>query len=122
MRKKKDIKKIKNIGTERINILMSLAEKEYKNNRLDRVERYIQLSKNISMKLRIPFPKEWKRRICKYCNSFLVYGENARVRIRKDKYSYIGITCLECGNTYRIPLIKEKKEKRRKKKEENIKK
>ena len=109
MRHKKNIKKIKNIALERIDILMSLAEEEAKKNRLDRVKRYVELSRKIAMKMRMPFPKKWKRRICKKCGAFLIFGKNARVRIKRNKYySYIIITCLECNNTIKIPMIREK--------------
>jgi ribonuclease P protein subunit RPR2 len=121
MRHKKNIKKVKNIALERIDILMTLAEEEAKKNRLDRVKRYVELSRRIAMKMRIPFPKKWKRRICKKCGAFLIFGKNARVRLKKDKYSYVAITCLECNNTVIIPLIREKKLKRKKNKNKKIK-
>ncbi len=105
----KKIKKIKKIAVERIDILMNLAEKEAKNGNQDRVKRYIELSRKIAMKVRIPFPKKWKRRICKNCGTFLIYGINSRVRLKKDRYSYVEIKCLECNNKIIIPLIKEKK-------------
>jgi ribonuclease P protein subunit RPR2 len=114
MRHKKNIKKIKNIALERIDILMSLAEEEAKKNRLDRVKRYVELSRKIAMKMRMPFPKKWKRRICKKCGAFLIFGKNARVRIKSNKCPpHVIITCLNCGNAIKIPMIREKKLKRK---------
>ncbi|WP_292461227.1 ribonuclease P protein component 4 [Methanothermococcus sp.] len=107
--RQKNIKKIKNIALERIDILMNLAEEEAKKNRMDRAKRYAELSKKISMKMRMPFPKKWKRRICKKCGAFLIFGKNARVRIKSNKYPpHIIITCLDCGNAIKIPMIREK--------------
>jgi ribonuclease P protein subunit RPR2 len=108
MRRKKDIAKAKTIVLERIDILMNLAEQEFKKNNKDRVKKYIQLSKKLAMKMRISFPKKWKRRICKNCGELLVYGTNSIVRI-DSKTRSVNIYCLECGNIYKIPYIKERK-------------
>ncbi len=122
MKKKKFLeKKLKKIAYERVDILMKLAEEEAKKGRWDRVKRYVYLARRIAMKMRIKFPKKWKRRICKKCGTFLLYGRNARVRVKSKRYPHVVITCLECGAIYRIPMIKEKKEKRRKKLEEKLK-
>ena len=118
MRHKKNVKKIKNIAIERIDILMTLAEEEAKKNRLDRVKRYVELSKKIAMKLRMPFPRKWKRRICNKCGAFLIFGKNARVRIKSGKHPpHVVITCLNCGNIISIPMVREQKLKRKMKNE-----
>ncbi len=114
-------RKLKKIAYERIDILMSLAEEEAKKGNWKRSKRYVYLARRIAMKMRIRFPKKWKRRICKKCGTFLLYGKNARVRVKSKRYSHVVITCLECGAIYRIPMIREKKEKRRKKLEEKLK-
>ncbi|WP_456472213.1 ribonuclease P protein component 4, partial [Methanocaldococcus sp.] len=87
--KRKDLKKIKKIGYERIDILMNLAEEEAKKGNLDRAKRYVYLARKIAMKLRIKFPKKWKRRICKKCNSLLIFGRNARVRVKAKRYPHV---------------------------------
>ncbi|ABR56255.1 RNAse P, Rpr2/Rpp21 subunit [Methanococcus aeolicus Nankai-3] len=112
MRRKKDIAKAKNIVLERIDILMNLADQEFKKGNKDRVKKYIQLSKKLAMKMRIPFPKKWKRRICKNCGSLLIYGTNSAIRIN-SKNCCVNILCFECNNIYKIPYIKEKKLKRK---------
>ncbi|AEH07390.1 ribonuclease P protein component 4 [Methanothermococcus okinawensis] len=115
MRHRTNVKKIKNIALERIDILMNLAEEEAKQNRMNRARRYVELSRKIAMKIRMPFPKKWKRRICKKCGTFLVFGKNARVRIKSNENPpNVMIKCLECGNIVRIPIIREKKLKRKK--------
>ncbi|ENN96476.1 RNAse P, Rpr2/Rpp21 subunit [Methanocaldococcus villosus KIN24-T80] len=108
-------KRLIKIAYERIDRLMSLAEEEAKKGNWERVKRYVYLARRIAMKMRIKFPKKWKRRFCKKCLTFWIFGKNARVRVKSKRYPHIVITCLECGKIYRIPMIKEKKEKRRSK-------
>jgi len=111
---KRSIKKIKKIALERIDILMNLAEEAYRKGRLDRMRRYIELSRRIAMKVRVHFPKKWKRRICKRCLTILIYGENCKVRTVSDKNCpHVAIKCLNCGNVIKIPMVREKKLKRR---------
>ena len=69
------VKKIKELALERIDILMNLAEEEFNKGNYDRMKRYIELSRKIAMKVRLPFPKKWKRRICKSCNTVLIFGK-----------------------------------------------
>ncbi|NPA62218.1 MAG: ribonuclease P protein component 4 [Methanococci archaeon] len=110
MKKKILEKKLKKIAYERIDILMNLAEEEAKKGNWERAKRYVFLARKIAMKMRIKFPKKWKRRICKKCGTLLIYGKNARVRVRSKTYPHVVITCLNCGAIYRIPMIREKKE------------
>lgn len=85
------------VASERVNALMQNAEKDRK-----KAKRYVELARKIAMRCTLNFPKKWKRRICKKCNSFLRPGENCRVRIRKNR---VIVTCLECGNAVRIPCV-----------------
>ncbi|KZX12918.1 ribonuclease P protein component 4 [Methanobrevibacter curvatus] len=98
-----------NIAIERMNILFNLAEKEYHKNPL-RSHRYVYLARKISKKYNIKIPENWNRRYCKKCYKFLQYGKNSSVRLIDSK---VHIHCYECGNTMKIPYIKEKKLKRR---------
>ncbi|MDK2790550.1 MAG: ribonuclease protein subunit [Methanothermococcus sp.] len=107
--KRKFLEKSKKIALERIDALMNFAEEEAKRNRWDRAEKYVKLSRKIAMKMRMPFPKKWKIRICKRCHAFLIFGKNARVRIKSKRYPHIVITCLNCGNIVRIPMTREKR-------------
>lgn len=108
--KKKFLEKSKKIAEERIDILMNLAEKESKDGKTDRSKNYVVLGKKIAMRMRMPYPKEWKRRICKNCGSFLIYGKNSRVRTKAKNYPHVVITCLECNSITRIPIKTEKNE------------
>ncbi|EHP86257.1 ribonuclease P protein component 4 [Methanotorris formicicus] len=115
MKYRRTLKRAKRIALERIEILMNLAEEEAKKGNWNRVKRYVSLARRIAMKVRVRFPKKWKRRICRRCNTILLYGKNARVRVKSKCYPHVVITCLECGRIYRIPMIREKKEKRKNK-------
>lgn len=104
--KKKFLEKSKNIAHERIDILMNQAESELNSEKKERSKKYVLLSKKIAMRMRMPFPSEWKRRICKNCGSFLTFGKNASVRIKSKNYPHVVITCNECKHVLRIPTKK----------------
>ncbi|MBW2998028.1 ribonuclease P [Candidatus Woesearchaeota archaeon] len=77
------------IAKKRIIELFKLAEenKEFS-------DKYVTLARKISMKLKVPIPKELRKRFCKHCYKYLTPGKN--VRIRKDK-DFLIYTCLECN-------------------------
>lgn len=101
---------IRDIGRERIKILLGLAEQESKKPGMGRARRYAELARKIAMRYQIELPREYKRRICKKCGSFLVFGKNATVRTL-DKA--VSIKCGECGNIVRVPFTREVAERRR---------
>lgn len=106
--RKKPEKQIK-IAKERIAILFKKAEEEFhKNPSLS--HRWIQMASKIATRYNIRMPKEFKRRFCKKCFSFLVPGENSRVRTNPKQQAII-VKCLECGNIMRFPYRREKKKK-----------
>ncbi len=98
------------IARERIQILFDQADKRFKTDP-DLSDRYVEIAKSISTKLNVPIPRELKRRLCKECGAFLVYGANARQRVNSEK-QYVILTCLKCGHKKRIPYVKEKKERK----------
>ncbi|MEM3373924.1 MAG: ribonuclease P protein component 4 [Candidatus Woesearchaeota archaeon] len=82
--------------------LFELAEKFFKKEpKLS--NRYIQLARKISMKYKVKIPKEFKRRFCKKCYSYLYPGINCRVRLCQSKVVYY---CLNCKNFMRFPIKK----------------
>jgi ribonuclease P protein subunit RPR2 len=87
------------MADQRIKRLFELAEKAYPE-RPDLANRYVDIARRISMRHRVSIPRELKKRICKKCGSFLVPGENSRVRL--DGKNVI-ITCLECDAIKRYP-------------------
>ncbi len=94
-------KKMKEIARERIQVLFEEAKKMFNiDSRYS--DRYIEIARDIGMKHNVSLPAEFRRRICKECGSFLVPGENCRVRLN-SKHSRKIITCDNCGNVKRFP-------------------
>lgn len=90
----------KRIAEERIKILFNLAFKVLKENP-ERSRRYIELLRKIALKTNYRL-KKLKRKFCKVCNTPLLPGLTARVRLSK-KHKTINVTCLFCGKVYRYP-------------------
>jgi ribonuclease P protein subunit RPR2 len=99
----------KQIARQRVNILFQQAKNVYRDNP-QLSSRYVATARKIAMAARIPLPAEYKRQICKKCNTLLVQGDNCRVRIRQKRESHVVITCLSCGCKTRIPLKQKKGE------------
>jgi ribonuclease P protein subunit RPR2 len=97
------------IAKERMDILFSLAEKEF-TQYPHRAHRYVNLARKISKRYNTKTPLKWNRRFCKRCYKFLKPGKNSHIRLLNEE---VHIKCRECGNIMRIPYKKEKKIKRR---------
>lgn len=90
----------KKIARERIKILLELARRNVKTDeRLAR--RYVEIARKIAMRTNFRM-KKLKRTFCKECNTPLVPGYTARIRLSK-KHRTINVTCLNCGKIYRYP-------------------
>ena len=90
------------VALERSEILFRQAQEEFRDHPdLSRI--YIDRARRIAMRDRIRIPRELKRKYCRKCFTYLVPGINARVRIHRGK---IIITCLECGNQWRHPVVR----------------
>lgn len=94
--------KQKEIALQRINTLFQQAESTFSKNK-SLADRYVQLARSISMKVKVKIPAKYKRHFCKYCHSFLMPGVNSRIRTRLGK---VVISCLECKKFMRIPMKK----------------
>ena len=95
----------KQIAKQRIRVLFEQAHAISKMNpRLS--SSYVGKARKIAMAAKIRLPREFKRGICKGCNSFFVHGENCRVRVRQKREPHVVITCLNCGRQTRILLRK----------------
>lgn len=90
----------KKIARERIKILLNLARKTIKENP-NRSRRYVELARKIAMRTNYRM-KKLKRNFCKNCNTLLIPGYTARVRLSK-KHRAVIVTCLNCGRVYRYP-------------------
>lgn len=90
------------IGKERINILLTLAEREAIQNRNDvRARRYALLAQKIAMRYNIRIERSFKQKICRKCSSFLFTSSSCRVRLQGGK---IIKYCKTCGRITRMPL------------------
>jgi len=89
----------KKIAKNRINYLFLLAEKYALNGRLKLSDRYVYLARKISMRYLVPIPKQFKRRFCKHCYSYLLPSVSSRTRIKNGK---IVTYCNKCKNYTRI--------------------
>lgn len=96
-------RKVDEVALQRIERLFSLAEKVY-HERPALAQRYVDLARRIAMRVRLPLPREFRRRVCRSCGAFLVPGSSSRVRVRQRREPHVSITCLRCGRIYRIPL------------------
>lgn len=92
------------IARERIQILFSLAEKEFKK-RPGRSKRYIELARKIGLRYNVRLSKETKRKFCKKCNSLLIPGLTEQVRMDSKNRNVVR-RCLKCCKIYRIPIKK----------------
>jgi len=93
-------KKVQNkIAKERIIKLFQMAEKIAFVGDINLANRYVEIARKISMRFKVPIPKEFKRRICKNCYKYLVPGLNCRVRIYRGK---VIIYCYSCKKYFRF--------------------
>ena len=98
-------KQMVNIAGERIEILFDLAHKEARAKNLNRANRYVDLARRIGMRYNVRIPGNYKRRLCRHCHSYLVPGDNCRVRIRGKR---IIIFCETCNEYTRMPILEKK--------------
>lgn len=97
----KEKKTQKTIANKRINKLFSMAEQRAISGNLNLADRYVEIARKISMRNLVPIPKEFKRRFCKHCYSYLLPDTNCRVRIHRGK---LIIYCHNCKRYTRILL------------------
>lgn len=71
----------------------------------DLADRYVGLARRIAMRYQVSLPAEIRRRVCRGCDTLLVPGRSARVRIANQRVS---VTCLRCGAVKRYPYTRAK--------------
>jgi len=100
-RKKEPRRKPFNVdmAEQRIKRLFELAEKAYPR-KPGLAKRYVEIARHISMRHRVSIPRQLKRKVCKKCGTYLVPGQNSRIRLDGKN---ITITCKECGAIKRYP-------------------
>ena len=95
-------KEMVDIAKERIRILLNLGEREIlDNNNHARARRYVELARKIGMRYNIRLGKNYRGKICRKCNSYLITSAGVRVRCHTGR---VIIVCKECGNIMRIPV------------------
>ncbi len=82
------------IARERIDILFNLA-KECAATDSELSREYVRHMKKIGTHCRMKLPKEVKNGVCKKCDSVLIPGLSARVRIA-SRNNYVVYECLAC--------------------------
>ena len=91
--------KNKEIAKERVKVLFGKAAEVFsKDKKL--ANRYVGMARRVAMKVNLRIPKEYKRKFCKHCYSYLKPGVNLRVRKRDKSTVYY---CLECKKFMRFP-------------------
>ena len=97
MRNKKRNYRARDLARQRIERLFELAEEHSKNP--ERSDRYVDLARRISMRLRVRIPAYLKKRMCRHCYCYLS-PDRCRVRLR---HGVLTVTCLQCGRQSRYP-------------------
>src|SRR3989304_10282998 len=88
------------IAKERIEILLALAEKEFKKNP-ERSKRYVELARKIGLRYNVRLAKEQKKKFCKNCYNLLT-PSTSTVRLDSRSKTII-IKCQKCNKLYRQP-------------------
>ncbi len=104
-KKFRDPKEKKKLAVERIHTLFREAEEQFKK-RPELSNRYVELARKVAMKARVRMPREYRRRFCKKCHSYLKPGVNCRVRLTQHKVVY---TCGVCKEYMRMPYLKKRR-------------
>jgi len=90
---------IRDMALQRIERLFQLAE-EWKDSHPERSRRCVEVARAISMKYRVRIPRIYRRRFCRKCNTYFIFGKNARVRLKQRR---VVVECLNCGFKRRYP-------------------
>jgi ribonuclease P protein subunit RPR2 len=92
---------------EKVEIFFQKAHDVFKKDK-KLANKYVHKARKLTMKVRMRLAPDLKRKFCKYCHSYLMPGENLRVRTQHGKLVYY---CYECKHHWRMPYIAEKKAK-----------
>jgi len=92
------------IAKERIEILLDLAKKEFKNHP-ERSKKYVELARKIGKRYNVRLTKEQKRNFCKKCNQLLIPNETSETIIDSRK-KVVNIKCINCSYIYKYPYNK----------------
>lgn len=96
--KRKNKSRVRKLAVERIERLFELAEEEHALHP-ERSDRYVEIARRVSTRVRIRMPKEYKRMFCKHCGCYLT-PSTKRVRLSDG---VLTVTCTRCGRQMRYP-------------------
>jgi RNase P subunit RPR2 len=92
----------KMVAKERIGVLFLRAREAY-HEHPDRSNRYVALALRIAMRQRVRMDREFRRQYCHHCFTFLVPGQNMRVRVHR---STVVVTCGICNKKMRYRVVR----------------
>lgn len=87
------------VAEERIERLTALAEAAARDGEYERSREYVRLARRIAERNRLRLPRDLVRFTCDACDTYLIPGRNARVRLRDG---HVVTTC-DCGAQARYP-------------------
>lgn len=87
------------VARERIEKLGELARGAVHEDREERAREYVRRARRIAERNRLQLPREFVRSTCDRCDTYLVPGKNARVRLQDG---HVVTTC-DCGKQHRYP-------------------
>lgn len=87
---------VRTIAAERISILFGLAQKAAQSEP-NLMHRYVAELRKICAHYKVKVPARMKNSMCYSCNSVMVPGVNASVRLASSK-GYVAYTCASCGS------------------------
>lgn len=87
------------VAQERIKRLQTQARAAVEAGHDERARRYVRRARRIAERNRLQLPREFVRSTCATCDRYLVFGDNARVRLQDG---HVVVTC-DCGEHARYP-------------------
>ena len=93
---------MKALALARIRTLFLEAHKAFKED-FKLADRYVLIARKLAMKHKVRMPSELKRRFCKHCYSYLMPGQNCRIRLQKSRVVYY---CFKCKKYMRFGVEK----------------
>lgn len=100
--KRREVKELRAIAIERINVLLDMADRAAIGGDLDKADRYVEMARSIGMRTNVRIPREKKRRFCKYCYAYLLPGRTSKVRVN-SKSGRVEVTCIKCERIMYYP-------------------
>ncbi len=91
---------VKKIAAKRMEILHGLAKESYKTDP-ELSMQYVKLIRRISRHYKIALDPDFKKSVCRKCNSVLIPGKSSSVRLVSGKH-YVAIKCLNCGSEMHV--------------------